>query len=216
MTINQRIESIIYESGESLNGFAECIGVKQQTLYNYIAKNREPSYSVIEKIAKLCTDINIEWLITGEGSMFKSEEPSPIVSYSAGRPYYNVDFIGGFDLILNDQSINPEYNIDFPPYNKDGVMWCNLTGHSMEPEINHGDMMAIKKVNESNINYLPFGEVYAIVTDDYRTVKRMSKSEKEGFIKLIPSNPSPEYAAQDIPISMIKAIFQVLVNVKRF
>lgn len=160
--------------------------------------------------------VNIDWLLTGKGSMLKSEQPTPVVSYSTGRPYYNVDFIGGFDLVLNDQTINPEYNIDFAPYNKEGVLWCNVTGHSMEPEIHHGDTMAIKKMNASNIDYLPFGEVYAIVTDEYRTVKRISKAEKDGFIKLIPSNPSPEYTAQDIPQAMIRAIYQVLVSVKRF
>lgn len=74
MTINQRIESIIYESGQSLSGFADEIGIKQQTLYNYIRNNREPSYSALQKIAQNCVGINIEWLITGKGSMLKSEQ----------------------------------------------------------------------------------------------------------------------------------------------
>lgn len=51
-------------------------------------------------------------------------------------------------------------------------MWCNLTGHSMEPEISNGDVIALKEV-KSPIEYLPAGEIYGIITDDYRTVKRI-------------------------------------------
>ena len=210
------------ENNKSMYGidyyeFGRKTNISDERLYKILREEEFPTYTEILSIANSKDlNLNTEWLLTGNGTMLKSEAPTPAMSLSQGRPYYNVDFIGGFDLVLNDQTINPEYNINFPPYNKDGVMWCNITGHSMEPEIHNGDMMAIKRVNESNIEYLPFGEVYAIVTDNYRTVKRMSKSNKEGFIRLIPSNPSPEYAAQDIPISMIKAIFQVLVSVKRF
>lgn len=218
-TVNERIRHIantVYSG--NITAMAKATLISRTTINSIIGeKEVYPGYEVIRRIAEISSiDISLDWLITGKGEMLKSEQPTPMVSYSTGRPYYNVDFIGGFDIVLNDQTINPEYNIDFAPYNKEGVLWCNVTGHSMEPEIHHGDTMAIKKMNESNINYLPFGEVYAIVTDDYRTVKRISKADKEGFIKLVPSNKSPEYTPQDIPLTMIRAIYQVLVSVKRF
>ncbi len=37
----------------------------------------------------------------------------PTVSYKRGAPYYDVDFIGGFDIILNDQAIKPSTIIWF-------------------------------------------------------------------------------------------------------
>lgn len=40
----------------------------------------------------------------------------------------------------------------------------------MEPEINHGDIIALKKIEDKS--FLPLGEVYAIVTtNDMRTIK---------------------------------------------
>ena len=54
---------------------------------------------------------NEEWLLTGEGEMLNSskshkEEPSvPVISYTSGRPYYNIDFIGGFDMVFCDSPI---------------------------------------------------------------------------------------------------------------
>lgn len=139
----------------------------------------------------------------------------PTINYEyKGAPYYNVDFIGGFDLVLNDQTNNPDYYINFPPYNKEGVVWCNITGHSMEPELNNGDFIALKEMTDP-IEYLPYGEIYGIITDNYRTVKRIRMSERKGFVRLIPTNKSPEYGEQEIPINMIRKVFAVLGSMHR-
>lgn len=139
----------------------------------------------------------------------------PEVNYEyKGAPYYNVDFIGGFDLVLNDQTRNPDYYINFAPYNKEGVIWCNITGHSMEPELNNGDFIAMKEMH-SPIQYLPAGEIYGIITEDYRTVKRIRMADQKGFVRLIPTNKSPEYAEQEIPIEMIRKVYAVLGSMHR-
>lgn len=144
-----------------------------------------------------------------------TSDPQPVRSYTSGRPYFNVDFIAGFDIVLNDQTVQPEYNIDFKPYNKDGVMWCNITGHSMEPLISNGDIIAIRELNDWR-DFILSGEVYGIVTDDIRTVKKVTGSDKGGdFLKLIPVNKSPEYQPQDIPIRLIRRVFQVLGCMKK-
>lgn len=143
------------------------------------------------------------------------EKVSAEVNYEyKGAPYYNVDFIGGFDLVLNDQTRNPDYYIDFAPYNKEGVIWCNITGHSMEPELNNGDFIAMKEMHDP-IQYLPYGEIYGIVTDSYRTVKRIRMADRDGFVRLIPTNKSSEYGEQEIPIKMIRKVYAVLGSMHR-
>ena len=161
--------------------------------------------------------INCSWLLTGEGEMIKTATPStstsPKISYTAGVPYYNVDFIGGFDLVENDQTMTPAYNIDFKAYDK-ATCWCNITGHSMEPEINHGDIIALRKIDD--FSFLPAGEVYAIVTtNDMRTVKRIGISDNPDNYRLIPTNKSPEYSVQELPKRMIRAVFEVLGCMKK-
>ena len=136
------------------------------------------------------------------------------ISYINGVPYYNVDFIGGFDLIENDQTINPEYYIQFKPYEK-ATCWCNITGHSMEPEINNGDIIALRRIDD--FSFLPLGEVYAIVTrNNMRTVKRLGPSSNPDNYTLVPTNKSPEYGIQELPKNMIFAIFEVMGCMKRF
>lgn len=195
--------------------FATMLGVSAQAISAWGARNTFDTELIYTK----CRGISADWLLTGEGSMLRREEQteeSPSVNQDyAGAPYYNVDFVGGFDLMENDQTRTPDYYINYKPYNKEGVVWCNLTGHSMEPELSNGDIIALKEVN-TPIQYLPSGEIYGIVTDDYRTVKRVRLSHKEGFIRLIPSNKSEEYCEQEIPISMVRKVYAVLGSIRKF
>lgn len=218
-TIFDRISTLVEKFGNGRNTiFASLIGVSEANVRNY--KNGVmPKADFLEKIAR-SFDININWLLTGEGNMLrmesKKEEKMPSVNQTyEGAPYFNVDFIGGFDVIVNDQTRNPDFYINYPPYNQKGVVWCNLTGHSMEPEISNGDIVALREVN-TPIQYLPAGEIYGIVTEEYRTVKRIRLSQKEGYIRLIPSNKSEEYCEQEIPISMIIRVYAVLGSIRKF
>lgn len=195
---------------------ARFLGVAPNTITNWYGRKTFD----IDVIYTKCVDIDMNWLLTGEGSMLSSEsekeEKLPSVNQTyEGAPYFNVDFIGGFDLIVNDQTVNPDFYINYPPYNQPGVVWCNLTGHSMEPEISNGDIIALREVT-TPIQYLPAGEIYGIVTEEYRTVKRIRLSQKEGFVRLIPSNKSEEFCEQEIPISMIIRVYAVLGSIRKF
>ena len=212
MEINQRVIEIVNGKAKSIRNFAFAIGVPERTINTYVKTERTPSLEVIDAILRKFPDISAEWLIRGEGNMLK-EEDAPKISYTSGVPYYNVDFIGGFDLVLNDQTINPEYNIDFKTYNS-ADCWCNVTGHSMEPEISQGDIIALKELHDWK-TYIPSGEIYALVTTEHRTIKRVSPSKREGYLVLTPSNPAPEYVAQEIPLSIVQRVYRVLGCMKR-
>lgn len=167
--------------------------------------------SIILRITDNCPDMSIKWLVSGKGDMINSKE---VVRHNdQAIPYYNVDFTGGFDVLINDQTIVPAYYIDYPPFNNKGALCVNLTGDSMRPELNHGDTIVIKEAT-TPIEYLPFGEIYAIITDDFRTVKRLGRSGKDGFVKLIPTNKEGGYSEQDIPVGIIRKIFHVLGSIK--
>ena len=217
-TNGQRISQVITKLFKSKADFARKIGEKPQTISNWCV--RQNSETILKKIIKACPEINDVWLITGKGDMLNKSnynldnDQTPIKSYASGVPYYNVDFLGGFDLIVNDQTINPEYYIQFKPYDK-ATCWCNITGHSMEPEINHGDIIALREIHDTS--FLPYGEIYAIVTaNDMRTVKRIGPSSNPDNYTLIPTNKSPEYGIQELPKNMILRIFEVMGCMKKF
>ncbi len=227
-----RIKMLIESRNVSPSGFAKLIGFNQSNLSKVLRGERVVPTNLINAI---CEGLNVpyKWLVNGEGSMLISDGNSqadtisgkdtsvqqavnvPSISYTHGRPYFNVDFLGGFDIIINDQTVLPEYNIDFKPYNKEGVMWCNITGHSMEPLVSNGDIIAIREMKDWR-DFILYGEVYGIVTEDMRTVKVVTKSEQgQDFMRLVPINKSEEYQPQDIPVKLITHVFKVVGCMKK-
>lgn len=216
MTKKERLEALIahYSDGKPTR-FAKHIGVAPSTISTWIARDTF-DYDLL--FAK-CEMISPEWLLTGNGSMLKTAlqeamavEPVRSESPNKGAPYYDVDFLGGFDLTFNDQTINPEYNIDFRPFNKPGVTWVNITGHSMEPKINHGDIIALKECRLEDVQY---GEIYAVVLDTIRTVKILRKAKDPNRMRYVPINEE-NYDEQEYDNSRILRIFEVLGNISRF
>ena len=173
--------------------------------------------------------ISDEWILDGRGRMTYEEDYNPmtkmlpsdfdnnsenrrIISYdpTVGKPYYNVDFEMGYDFIINNQTSNPDYMINFAPYNKCDY-WCNAIGDSMHPTISSGDVIAVKEIKD--FSYLISGEIYAIITDNgLRTVKRIK--DNGDSITLIPDNK--EYPEQTIKKKNISKVFRVLGSMKMF
>lgn len=217
------IKRILENENLTYSVFAKKIGVDPKSIYDILnGKIKSITKKLSDRILTVFPNYSEVWIKTGVGEMLISSEAALIALdiqsqlVPKGRPYYDVDFIGGFDLIENSQEITPTYYIDFTPYNKDGVVWCNITGHSMEPAINHGDMIALKEVGDWREFWLK-GEIYGIVTNSgLRTVKKVGASKSSGCVRLIPINQSQEYEAQDIALDKIAKVFQVVGAVKKF
>lgn len=191
-------------------------------------ETKDASSKILEPFCKYYKQVNPSYILIGEGSMFlansENNVPSvidappvdndPVISYSKGKPYFNVDFLGGFDIIINDQTINPEYLVDFKKY-EDADCWCNISGHSMEPLISNGDIIAIKQLYDWR-EFLLYGEVYGIITKEMRTIKVVTKSPKgDDYLHLVPVNKSEEYQPQDLPKKLITHVFRVLGCMKK-
>lgn len=73
-TINERLSLLIKELGLNNNSFAKAIGVNPVVTFNIIEGRRtKPSFDLLEKIAFTFDNINIYWLIKGEGAMFRTQ-----------------------------------------------------------------------------------------------------------------------------------------------
>lgn len=207
--------------------FARMIGVSPQAINTWISRN---TFDIDIVYAK-CINVSPEWLLTGNGPMLKissdnktnveqqqvstnkADESTPLVTYdpNVGVPYYDVDFVAGFDLIINDQTFLPTANIVVYGFEK-AQMWCNATGNSMYPKICHGDMIALRECTLEDVQY---GEIYAVVLDTIRTIKILRKSDDPNKFRFIPIN-TEEYDEQEFCKSRILRVFEVLGNVSRF
>ena len=199
----------------SVSSFQKDFGLGNGFFYQASKRKTEDSdkklnQSTLQKIHIAQPTLNIEGLKSGKGDMWIKNVPSKTDQKGMGRPYFNVDFLGGFDLMINDQTTVPETYISMDPYNKDNIYWCNLTGDSMSPLIKSGSKICLRHIEEG-VSGIIFGDVYAIVTkSDMRTVKWVVRANDDAKIRLVPENKDAKYGDyQDVFKSDVRTVFKV-------
>lgn len=200
------IALVDYYANGNKSQFAKMLGITPQTINTWIARNTFDAELLYAK----CETLSADWLLAGKGDMIRNVPPN-INQNGVGVPYFDVDFCGGFDMMLNDQTAVPTGYINFPQYNR-ADSWANISGHSMEPLISHGDIIALRKIEDWQ-TFILYGEIYGIMTEEYRTVKRIRRSDNPDNLLLEPINKS--YDSTEIPKAVITGVWQVLGCAKR-
>lgn len=72
-TINQRFEILSQNLAKNPSEFARKVNKPSQTISNIVNGNSRPSFEVIEAVCVAFPKINKEWLIMGNGEMFKDD-----------------------------------------------------------------------------------------------------------------------------------------------
>lgn len=70
--ILQRVIQTIKELELTDNQFSKKLGIAQTTMSGYLSGNRKLSLQVIESMLNAFGDISAEWLLRGEGEMYKT------------------------------------------------------------------------------------------------------------------------------------------------
>ena len=70
--MNQRILQFLAAENITQAQFADTIEVARATVSHVIAGRNKPGFDFIESISHHYPELNIEWLITGKGKMYKS------------------------------------------------------------------------------------------------------------------------------------------------
>jgi transcriptional regulator with XRE-family HTH domain len=73
-SINKRIFQILDYKGVSRYKFSKKTGISEAVLLNLYKGKNKPSIDFIEKLLLYYTEIDLNWLLTGEGEMFKEEK----------------------------------------------------------------------------------------------------------------------------------------------
>ena len=234
LTVKGKILTFLTERGIKKADFFKLAGIEPS---NFKGKNMtsQPGGEMIVKVLTLYPELSADWLLRDQGEMLKPNVPAvtaqgtdaadgrPIASdkdtdnfritqeKGQGKPYYDVDFIGGFSEIFNDQTTVPSCNVVVPGFEK-ASLWCNVTGHSMEPKINHGDIIALRECTTDDIQY---GEIYAVVLDTIRTIKILRRGSTPDVLRYVPINIQ-NFDEQEFPVARILHIFEVLGSVAKF
>lgn len=226
----------VYKALKKLNlvhtpsGLANHIGVSRALVTEIIKGRTEAGMKPVQKIVQEFKQINANWLLTGDGSMFLEQneglqlnEPTAVyklrTDYNVADqriPLYNLEASAGLvELFQNHNDAQPIDTIHIPNLPKcDGAVY--VTGDSMYPLLKSGDIIAYKEVSLS-IDSIFFGEMYLISIDldgeEFISVKFIQRSDKgEAYVKLVSQNT--HHQAKDIPLNKVRALALVKASVR--
>lgn len=214
MTKKERLEAIIdYYSDGKPSVFAKYIGVAPSTISSWLSRDTL-DYDLI--FAK-CENISSNWLLTGKGEMIKNaerEQKTIEISESAisktkrkGALIYDIDAtcgLSGRDIEFTDEKVIG--SIDAPEINSDSKI-IFATGDSMLPLIASGDRVVIRKIE--SWDYFNYGQVYLIITNEYRLIKRVRRHPKDADNLILLRSENPDYDDIDLPKREIIHLFIV-------
>jgi len=70
--MNKRLLQFITAENISQSQFADNIGVARASVSHIISGRNKPGFDFVEKMARAFPALNVEWLITGRGKMYKT------------------------------------------------------------------------------------------------------------------------------------------------
>lgn len=73
--MKDRLLAVIKQKEMSVSQFADAVGIQRSTFHHIISGRNNPSLDVVTRIHATFPDIDLEWLISGNGNSSMSDRP---------------------------------------------------------------------------------------------------------------------------------------------
>lgn len=209
-----RIKYLITLSGKSQAEFARMLSIDPSNLSKHLSGKLAVSDSLINRIV-VDMGVSKQWLKEGTDVPYSKNAGAglPVVDMprrqtggGAGIPVYDIDVTAGctpLEALLTTDRITGY--VSLPRLSPDTLI-VRVSGDSMVPDIIDGGMIALRRV--MNIDNIFWGQIYVVVTDDFRLVKYVRRHpENPGKVVLHSANPN--YDDMEVERRDIRAMFRV-------
>ena len=203
--IKRRILILLTEKGLNVSKASGVLDIPQRTLNRQLNEGGSVSMELIRAINRYFPEVSIEWILSGEGEMYNGVNEFNNLPRNVSPYYKSVTVSAGVRDTINDCEAADAF-VSIPGANAD--FYFPVVGTSMQPEINEGDIIGVKKM-ESFIE-LDAKRVYMIVTHDSRCIKHCSTDpHDDGTIVCT----SPNYHPVTLKKDGILAIYDVVIKI---
>lgn len=186
-TIGQRIAELIKAVGTSENALVAKLGWSQGSIGKAVKSGGAVNSDRLEQLLREYPKLNPEWLLTGEGTMFRSgtlpkKESRSLVADAPGEYGAAPGIVmlkskvaaglikqHGLQELLKDQ---PRMVLPQQQFRSSGLLAIQVTGDSMEPTILDGDWLVVRQLHDPRQEIRP-GVVYVVVTASGAHAKRL-------------------------------------------
>ena len=204
--IKSRVVEVLRFKEINVNRASKKLCIPQRTLNRQVNEDGNISMDLLYALLDHFPEISPLWLLLGEGEMLLDSTRQT----TASIPFYNdLPLSAGYRDAFDPGHENPTSYISFP--NSGADFFFPVSGTSMEPDINDGDIVGVKRVEREE--GIVHGDVYMIVTNDARMIKRCYHDNNDpNLIWCV----SPNYPSFPINKNDVCALFKVVNRVQTF
>ena len=178
---------------------AQKLGVTRQTIVGY------------EK-GEVIPETKIKLILSVLGLGTEHSTPAEISRQPKGIAYYSdIDVTAGADDLFTDGSHTASRFIYIPEF-EDCDNAFPLYGDSMYPKYQSGQVILCKEFKEWR-DFVPFGEVFLVITDSLRMVKYVKKASSDEHYLLASENS--HFESFEVPKNRIRRMFLVKGAIQR-
>lgn len=221
--VAERIRYLIQRSGMTQAQFADRLSVNPSNLSKHLSGKIPITEGLINKIV-VDMGVSKTWLRDGDDVPFakprhaaemdvESQQRALSADTRRGVPVYDIDVTAGRSelnrMFTADRIVG---FMDMPSLSSDCII-VRVSGDSMKPVIENGSYVAIRPVSTSGIIF--WGQIYIIITEDYRMVKFVHRHPDNHYVVLHSANP--DYDDIDMPRDNIEGMFivETIINYNR-
>lgn len=213
----KRLKEYIDYKCLSIAYFEKSIGMSNASFGKSLKNNGSIGSDKLENILRIYTDINTDWLLTGRGSMLKTDTMPPMGDKDSlkeednrpvaiptdnpkeGIPLIPVNAMAG--ALTSEQTVL-EYECDryVVPVFKGADFLIPVKGSSMYPKYSSGDIVACKRVPMTDL-FFQWNKVYVLDTNQGALIKRIKRGSDSEHILIVSDNEA--YEPFELPIRCI-------------
>lgn len=224
--LKSRVLKYIEYLGISIQAFESSVGLSNAAVSKMGDNTRR---ATVDKISNKYPDLNVSWLLTGEGDMLKDAADNLPINTDINAtgdlngkdyrlvPLINIDSVGG---IHSDNSIDSseQYVIKMLPFTeaRSGDVAILQSGNSMYPTIPSGSALLIRQVVDWQ-EYFGYGNLYVLWLKDGRRITKVVQCYDDAPDKYVLCvSYNPDVAPERLPRRFIQGVWKVVKYIADF